>query len=29
MFNFDLWRRITRAVGELLRQKPGSDEAVN
>jgi hypothetical protein len=29
MFNFNLWRRITKAVGELLRQKPSSDEAVN
>jgi hypothetical protein len=29
MFNFDLWRRIAKAVGELLRQKLGSNKAVN
>jgi hypothetical protein len=28
MFNFNLWQRITKAIGELLRQ-PSSGEAVN
>jgi len=29
MFNFSLWTRITKAIQEIERQKPGSDEAVN
>ena len=29
MFNFNLWSRITKAVQEIERQKPGSSEAIN
>jgi hypothetical protein len=29
MFNFELWRRITKAVSELERQKPDEGEAIN
>jgi hypothetical protein len=28
-FNFDLWRRITNAIGELQRCKPLDGESVN
>jgi hypothetical protein len=29
MFNFNLWTRITKAIQEIERQKPGSGEAIN
>ena len=29
IFNFNLWSRITKAVGDIERQKPGAGDAIN